>query len=161
MQAIAQASAVPEPTIYSALGSKPGIRRLWIADSDVQRQHDQALVQLDPVCRRRMAAHWHRRQMELGYDVITIYQEAARADPAMAQEWQRVQTSREGAVRELVASLEGRLAPGLTLTTATAVYLTCTLAEVYWTLVLERGWSLAHDEHWLAGLLVRQLLAQP
>ena len=165
MQAIAQAAAVPEPTIYSALGSKAGIlaeiRRLWIADSDVRRQHDQALVQLDPVRRLRMAAHWHRRQMELGYDIIAIYQEAARADPSMAQEWQRVQASREGAVRELVASLEGRLAPGLTLTTATDVYLTCTLAEVYRTLVLERGWSLAHYEHWLAGLLVRQLLAQP
>ena len=118
VQAIAQAAEVPAPTIYSALGSKAGIlaeiRRLWIADSDVQRQHDEALVQPDPVRRLRMAAHWHRRQLELGYDVIAIYQEAARADPAMAQEWHRVQASREGAVRELIASLEGRLPAGLT-----------------------------------------------
>lgn len=165
VQAIAQAAEVPAPTIYSALGSKAGIlaeiRRLWIADSDVQRQHDEALVQPDPVRRLHMAAHWHRRQMELGYDVIAIYQEAARADPAMAQEWHRVQDSREGAVRELIASLDGLLAPGLTQTTATDVYLTCTLAEVYRTLVPDRGWSHASYEQWLADLLVRQLLAQP
>ncbi len=108
-----------------------------------------------------MAAQWHRRQMELGYDVIAIYQEAARADPAMAQEWRRVQASREGAVRELIASLEGCLPAGLTQTTATDIYLTCTLAEVYRTLVLDRGWSHASYEQWLADLLVRQLLAQP
>ncbi len=164
LQAIAQAADVPAPTIYSALGSKAGvlaeIRRMWIADSDVERQHDEALAQPDPVRRLQMAAHWHRRQMELGHDVIAIYQEAARTDPAMAQEWRRVQAGRDHAIDSLIASLDGHLAPGLTRTTAVDVYVACTLAEAYRTLVLDRRWSPTRYEDWLADLLVRQLLAR-
>lgn len=162
LQAIAAAADVPAPTIYSALRNKAGIlaeiRRFWLAESDTQRQHDEALAQPDPVRRLQMAAHWHRRQMELGYDVITIYTEAARSDPDIAQEWRRVLDGRERAIGRLIASLRGHLAPGLTQATAVDIHLTATLAEVYRTLVLERGWTLTRYEDWLADLLTQQLL---
>lgn len=162
VSAIAAAAEVPEQTIYSALRSKAGIldeiRRLWIEESDTQRQHDQALAQPDPVRRLRMAAHWHRRQMELGSDVIAIYQEAARADPAMAEEWRRVQAGRDRAIGRLLASLQEHLKPELNQPTAVDIYTACTLPESYRTLVHDRDWPPTRYEEWLADLLTQQLL---
>lgn len=161
--AIAEAADIPVQTIYSSLHTKSGILaevlRLWIAESDVQRLHDEALAQPDPRTRLRLAAHFHRRQMELGYDVIAIYTEAARVDPAMAHEWQGVQARRERAVAKVIASLDGQLAAGLTPDKALDLYLVFTLAEVYRLLVTERGWTLEAYEHWLGDQLVGGLLA--
>lgn len=161
--AIADAADIPTPTIYSAFGSKLKILDEilwgWIAESDVQRQHDEALAVPDTRKRLQMAAHWNRRQLELGYDVISIYQDAARADPQMAQEWHRVEAGRERAVTQLVESLTSDLGAGLTVARAVDLYLTCTLPEVYRTLVLERGWSSENYEKWLADQLIHQLLA--
>ena len=86
ISAIAEAAAVPAPTIYSALGSKAGIleeiRRLWIAESGAAQSHRQALDEPDLATRVRLAAGWHRRQMELGYAPSSaIYREVARTDP--------------------------------------------------------------------------------
>ncbi len=159
---IALAADIPAQTIYSSLRNKPGILaeilRLWIAESEVQRQHEQALAQPDPVRRLRMAAHWHRRQMELGYDVIAIYTEAARVDEVIAQAWRQIEAGRERAVTSLVTSLDGQLAAGLTAKTAVDLYLAATLAEAYSLLVLQRGWSLEQYESWLGDQLLRQLL---
>ena len=99
--------------------------------------------------------------MELGYDVITIYQEAARADPEMAIEWKSVLDGRDRAIGKLIDSLSEHLAPGLTRTIAVDLFVTCTLSEVYRTLVLERHWALDDYERWLADQLVAQLLARP
>ncbi len=162
IQAISEAAEIPAPTIYSALGNKPRIleeiRRLWIAESSVQDLHDQAMATPDPAARLRLAARWTRRQLELGSDVITIYQEAARADPRMAEVWRTVLAGRERAVRRLIVSLERRLAPGVTVARAVDVFLTCTLSEVYRCLVVERGWSPDSYQTWLADLLTHQLL---
>lgn len=161
--AIADAADIPTPTIYSAFGNKLKILEEilwgWIAESDVQRQHDEALAVPDTRKRLQMAAHWNRRQLELGYDVISIYQDAARADPKMAQEWHRVEAGRERAVTQLVESLYPDLGAGLTVARAVDLYLTCTQPEVYRTLVLERGWSSESYEKWLAEQLIHQLLA--
>jgi AcrR family transcriptional regulator len=162
VSAIAAAAKVPEQTIYSSLRSKAGIleqiRTLWIEESDTQRQHDQALAQPDPARRLRMAAHWHRQQMELGSDVIAIYEEAARTDPAMEEEWRRVRAGRDRAIGRLIASLKGHLKPGLSQRAAVDIYVACTLAEGYRTLVPERGWSPTRFENWLGDLLIQQLL---
>jgi AcrR family transcriptional regulator len=160
--AIAAAADIPVQTVYSSLHTKAGILaevlRLWILDSDVQRLHDEALAQPDPVRRLRLAAHWHRRQMELGYDVIAIYTEAARTDPAMAQEWQDIEARRERAVAKLIASLKTDLDSRLTPQAALDLYLVYTLAEVYRLLVIDRYWSLEVYERWLGDQLVTQLL---
>jgi hypothetical protein len=98
------------------------------------------------------------RQFELGYDVTSIYQEAARADPRVAKAWRQVMLRREAAVSELLESMRGRLRPGLTLRHALELYVTWTLPEIYRTLVLERAWSPNKYEHWLADLLIREFL---
>ena len=97
--AIAAEADIPAPTIYSAFGTKAKIleeiTRLWIAESGTRQEHEESIRQPDPVRRLQIAAHWHTRQMELGYDVITIYQEAARADPEMALVLKSVLDGRE------------------------------------------------------------------
>jgi AcrR family transcriptional regulator len=162
LDAISEAAGIPVPTIYSAFGNKPSIleeiRRLWIAESDVQDLHRQAMLVPDPVRRLRHAAHWTRRQMELGYDVIAVYMEAARADPRVEKVWRKALYRRESAVRQLLDSIAGNLRPGLSLAQALDIYVTCTLPEAYRTLVIDRGWSPDRYEGWLADLLVSQLI---
>jgi AcrR family transcriptional regulator len=164
VEAISGAAAIPVPTIYSAFGNKPAIleeaRRLWIAETEVENLHRQALATPEVEKRLRLAAHWTRRQFELGYDVISIYQEAARADPRVAEVWRQVMLRREAAVSELLESLKGHLRPGLKLNQALDLYVSWTLPEIYRTLVLERGWSLTRYENWLAELLIREFLAE-
>lgn len=160
--AISEAADVPAARIYSAFGTKAKILaeilRRWIAESDVQAQQDLALANSDPAERLRMAAHWNRRQLELGFDVIGIYQDAARTDPRMADEWRNVQAGRERAIRQLVESIAADLKPDVKVATAVDLHVTCTMPEVYRSLVLERGWSPARYDRWLADLLIEQLL---
>jgi AcrR family transcriptional regulator len=164
IEAISEAAEIPVPTIYSAFGNKPAIleeaRRLWIAETDVENLHRRALATPEVQKRLRLAAHWTRRQFELGYDLISIYQEAARADPRLAAVWRQVMLRREAAVSELLESLRGRLRSGLKLRLALDLYVSWTLPEVYRTLVLERGWSPNRYENWLAELLIRELLGE-
>ena len=164
IEAISEAAEIPVPTIYSAFGNKPAIleeaRRLWIAETDVENLHRRALATPEVQKRLRLAAHWTRRQFELGYDLISIYQEAARADPRVAAVWRQVMLRREAAVSELLESLRGRLRSGLKLRLALDLYVSWTLPEVYRTLVLERGWSPNKYENWLAELLIRELLGE-
>jgi AcrR family transcriptional regulator len=162
IEAISEAADIPVPTIYSAFGNKPAIleeaRRLWITETDVENLYRRAVTTRGVEKRLRLAAQWTRRQFELGYDVISIYQEAARADPRVAAGWRRVMMRREAAVRELLESMRGRFRPALTLRQALELYVTWTLPEVYRTLVLERAWSPKKYEKWLADLLIREFL---
>jgi AcrR family transcriptional regulator len=162
IEAISDAAEIPVPTIYSAFGNKPAVleevRQHWIAEADVERLHRQALAVPDLQRRLHLAAHWTRRQFELGYDVIAVYQEAARTDPRVAAVWRQVMSFREAAVSDLLESLSGHLRPPLTLTQALDLYVAWTLPEVYRTLVLERSWSPNKYERWLGELLARELL---
>ncbi len=162
IEAISDAAEIPVQTIYSAFGNKPAVleevRQHWIAEADVERLHRQALAVPDLQRRVHLAAHWTRRQFELGYDVIAAYQEAARADPRVAAVWRQVMSFREAAVSDLLESLSGHLRPPLTLTQALDLYVAWTLPEVYRTLVLERSWSPNQYERWLGELLARELL---
>lgn len=154
IEAISEAARVPAQTIYSAFGSKPAIlehiREMWVAETEVRELGARALTLTNPVDRLRQAAHWTRRQFELGSDVIAVYQEAARADPRVAETWSNVLRFRERAVREVLAPFAKQHSLDL--------YITLTLSEIYRSLVLERGWSPSRYEAWLAQALIRELL---
>ena len=162
IQAISEAADIPAPTIYSALGSKPAIleeiRRLWIAEASVEELYAEALTMREPAERLRLAAKWTRRQMELGHDVITVYQEAARADPRARVLWADALAGREAAVRTLLTSMGERLRPRLDVKQAIDLYVVATLPEVFRSLVLERDWSPDEYEAWLAERLEAELL---
>jgi AcrR family transcriptional regulator len=157
--AISEAAQIPAQTIYSAFGNKPAILReiakRWIAEADTVRLAQEALEVEDPAERLRRAAHWQTRQFETGYDVITIYTEAARADARMAEEMAYVWKSREGELKTYLASFKKlAVAPKRALD----LFLACTTPEIYRLLVVERGWSLPEYETWLGDTLVSQLL---
>ncbi len=161
IDAIATAAAIPAPTIYSAFGGKSAIleeiRRAWVAESDVERLHAEAMATVDPRTRLRLAAHWTRRQFELGHDVIAIYQEAGRVDAGAAEIWAGVMRFREGKIAALVDSLGAELRPELLPERALDVFVTITTPEMFG-LFIRRGWSPDEYEAWLGELLIQQLL---
>ena len=126
---------------------------------DIDASHDEALARPDPADGLRLAARIQRRQYELMYDVIAIYQEAARTDPDIAGDLRVITANRERAFRRHVESIAGHLSPGVTVDEGVDRYLAVVLPEVYRTLVLERGWSIDQYETWLADTLLQQLLA--
>jgi AcrR family transcriptional regulator len=160
--AIAEAADIPAPTIYSAFGGKAAILRAIAWDVagtlDIDRAHDEALAQSDPKDGLRIAANIQRRQFEQMYDVIDIYQEAARTDPDIANDMQTIAANRERAFRRHLAAIATHLTPGVSVDDGVAIYLTLVLPEVYRTLVIERGWTADRYENWLADALTTQLL---
>ena len=160
--AIAEASDIPMPTIYSAFGTKARILEAiaWgvVTTLDVDRRHAEALSHPDPKQGLRLAANIQRHQFEVMYDVTAVYQEAARVDPDIAQAAQTIMANRERAYRHHVEAIAAHLALGVTVEDAVDVYVTLVLPEIYRTLVLERGWTADRYESWLADNLIRQLL---
>jgi AcrR family transcriptional regulator len=161
--AIAAAADIPAPTIYSAFGTKAKILEAiaWgvIATLDVDRNHDEARAQPDAAQGLRQAANIQRRQFEIMYDVIAIYQEAARTDPDIAEATRVIAANRESAFRRHVESIARQLAPGVTVEAGVDRYLALVLPEIYRTFVLERRWTIDEYEEWLASTLIQQLLA--
>jgi AcrR family transcriptional regulator len=162
VEAIAEEADIPVPTIYSAFGAKPAIleevRRLWVMDSEVADLHAEAMKLSDARARLSVAAHWTRRQFELGYDVIAMHHDAARADPRVAETWRLALAGRETAVGDLLRPLSQEFKPGLSRTGALDLYVTLTVPEIYRSLVVERGWTVERYENWLAAALIRELL---
>jgi AcrR family transcriptional regulator len=162
--AIAEAADIPAQTIYSAFGGKAKILRAvaWgaVAGLDVDRVHEEALAVGDPADGLRMVANLQRRQFAEMYDVIAVYQEAARTDPDIAADVGVIADNRERAFRRHVSAIARDLTAGLSVDDGVAIYLALVLPEIYRTLVVERGWSPQRYEEWLAFALVRQLLGR-
>lgn len=160
--AIADAAGVPEQTIYSSFGSKPAIleevRRRWIEAANVAALHAEAMQLDSPQERLARAAHWTRRQFELGHDVIAVYQEAARSDERAAEAWAAALAFREKSLEPLIASLAPALRPGLSRRKARDLYIALTVPEIYRELVVGRSWRAAAYEEWLASALTSAIL---
>jgi AcrR family transcriptional regulator len=158
--AIAAAADIPVPTIYSAFGGKAAILKAiaWgvVGTLDVDRSHEEALQRPDPREGLRIAANIQRRQYEQMYDVIAIYQEAARTDSDIAADLQTILANRERAFRRHLEAIAPHLA--VSVDEGVAIYLALVLPEVYRTLVVERTWPVDQYEDWLANTLVGQLL---
>ena len=162
--AIGKAAGIAEPTVYKAFGNKKAIldeiRRVWIRDSEVRPLLAEAMAESDVRRRVDLAAKWHRQQLERGYDVIMIYQEAARADPSVAEIWSQVLRGREREKKRFIEAIAQHLKHGLTAKTATDLYVTLERPEIYAELVFDRGWSPEEYEAWLATTLKQQLLGE-
>lgn len=162
ISAISEAAAIPAPTIYSAFGTKATILQAIANDivstMDVDRQHDEAAVHPDPAQGLRLVAALQRQQYELMYDVIAVYQEAARTDPKIARATELIMRNRERAFRRHIETIAVHLAPGLTVDDGVVICLTLVLPEAYRTISIENGWPPARYERWLANALIQQLL---
>lgn len=160
--AISEASGIHEQTIYSALGSKARIlERIttqWMVDADTAALAEQSHQAPRAADRLRLLAAINRHQLEVGWDVIGIYQEAARGDRRMAAALRRILNAREGEIRKLLRTVQDDLAPGVAVSSALDITLALLNLEAYRLLVTERGWTPARYESWLGDLLVRHLL---
>ncbi len=153
---------IPAQTIYSAFGSKAKIldkvTEVWMSEAQTTSRAAAYLDEPDPARQLRMLAELNRRQMQAGYDVVAIYQEAAASDPQMAETLRNVLAAREREIRKLVDALAPRLRPDLTVDSALDLTLALTLPELFHLLVVERGWGHRRYETWLGDTLVGQLL---
>ena len=160
--AISAAADIPVQTVYSSLGSKAKIleriTQSWMEEAQTVSLAQASLQETDPRQQLLLLAELNRRQLEVGSDVVAIYQEAARADPGMARTLQRVLAAREREIRKLLRTTARHHRPGLTLDRALDITLALTLVEVYRTLVIGRGWSARRYEAWLGDSLIAQLL---
>jgi len=160
--AIAEEADIPAPTIYSAFGSKAKIlekiTRIWMTDAQTVSIAEASLAEPDPAQQLRMFAELNRRQLEVGSDVVAIYQEAARSDPQMAAVLKGVLASREGEIRKLIRAIKQHLKAGLSIDAALDACLALSVPEIYRTL-MERDWTPRRYQTWLGDLLVDQLLA--
>ena len=153
---------IPVQTIYSAFGSKAmildKITELWMSEAQTTSRAAAYLEEPDPAQQLMMLAELTRRQMQVGSDVVVIYQEAAASDPQMAETLRSVLGAREREIRKLMVALAPRLRSDLTVDAALDLTLALTLPEVYHLLVVERGWGHLRYETWLGATLVSQLL---
>ena len=162
ISAISAEADIPAQTIYSAFGSKAKIldkiTELWMTESRTTSLAAAYLQEPDPARQLRMLAELNRRQMEVGYDVVAIYREAAASDPQMAETMRNVLAAREREIRKLIKAVRPQLRPDLTVDAALDLTLALTLPELFGLLVHERGWDPPRYEKWLGDTLVSQLL---
>ena len=162
LAAIAAEAGVAEPTVYAVFGSKKGfllaLRQQMHAEVDLPRLTAEARAA--PDARRKLEgwARLLRRQMERSYDVIAAHREAARVDPAAAEEYRGVLDSRAEVMQELVQELGRDLRSDLDLRTATDILWAFSNEEIYRELIHERGWTPERYEIWMARTLLHQLL---
>lgn len=162
MSTISAEADIPVQTIYSAFGSKAKIldkiTELWMSETQTASRAAAYLQEPDPARQLRMLAELNRRQMQVGSDVVVIYQEAAASDPQMAETLRNVLAAREREIRKLIDVLGPRLRSDLPVASALDITLALTLPELYHLLVVQRGWSHLRYETWLGNTLISQLL---
>lgn len=165
IDAIARLADAGSSTVYAVFGSKREllreVRRQWIDEADVEPLVAEALAVEDPRSKLRLCARWVRRQMELGQDVITVFEAAAASDPEIQQYWAELRRTSEAKITELVASIRPHLASDLTSSDASAVIWALAQASVYRRLVVVGGWSPDRYERWLSDALQYQLFGCP
>jgi AcrR family transcriptional regulator len=162
IDAIAREAGVAPQTIYAAFGNKrallTGMREVMLRDSKIPELMARASAEPDAAVRLALWATLVRQQMQTSYDVISIHRQAAAADPAVAAEYRTVLDNRARAFAEFIRAIPAKLAPGLTERAATDLLWALSNEELYRELVVERGWTPAHYEQWLARTLTGQIL---
>jgi AcrR family transcriptional regulator len=162
LAAIAAEAGVAEPTVYAVFGSKkgllPALREQMHAEVGLPQLTAEARAAPDAGRKLEGWARLLRRQMERSYDVIVAHREAARVDPAAAEEYRGALDSRAGVMQEFVRELGADLRSDLNLRTATDIVWAFSNEEIYRELVHERAWSPDRYETWIARTLKQQLL---
>jgi AcrR family transcriptional regulator len=165
LASIAEEAGVAEPTVYAVFGSKrgflPALREQMHAEVELAKLTDEAKAAPDAHRKLEGWGRLLRRQMEQSYDVIAVHREAARVDPAAAEDYRGVLDSRARVMKELVRELGSDLRSDLNLRAATDILWAFSNEEIYRELVQERGWSPDRYEDWMARTLKQQLLAEP
>jgi len=167
--AIAAEADVAPQTVYAVFGNKRSILTGLLA-ARVAGDDEPAPLRTRPQWRdleaepdpQRLIALLAAIATGIGSRVAALYDVlAAAADPELAGDYQRQQQARHADQRRLARALAGRgaLRTGLTESHATDVMWTLASPQTYRALVLDRGWSAADYQRWLAEVLACSLLA--
>lgn len=167
LQQIADQAGVSLPTIYSVFGSK---RKLLLAVFDSAR-HSVSDAELDPDAPLAdladlgsdAIAHRVRLTREGGAPIARIIGQAAGTDRWLAKMWRGIQAGRHRRMTELAEALaaRGQLHPTLDVAETADVLWGLTSNELYGILVMDRSWTPAHYERWLAHMLAATVVASP
>ncbi len=168
---VAADAGVSVETVYKAFGSKSGlVRALYdrglagrgpvpaYERSDEMREHE-----THPATIMR---NWGVLASEVGSVVTPIrllMRTAAATDPEMAGLVRDLDTERLDRMRHHATFLaeRGLLRDGVTANDAADVFWTCTSAELYDLLVLQRGWPAAQFARFISDLMIATLLPAP
>jgi AcrR family transcriptional regulator len=163
IEMIAAEAGVAVSTIYAIFRNKRGIlqamREAWHQESGQRDIYAQAREESDPQKRLALAAHATRRQWETGAALTRIYNAAASADPEAAAELALALEGRRKGLTVFIEEMVPDLRPELEAKRAAEIFLALTMAEIYDTLVRQRGWTPDEYETWLTTLLRQQLLS--
>jgi AcrR family transcriptional regulator len=165
ISAISEGAAIPVQTIYSAFGTKATILQEIAMEAvgsiDVDHRHTEAAAQADPAEGLRAAAAIQRDQFAVMYDVIAVYQEAARTDQEVRATMETILSNRERAFRRHLEAITPQLALGVNVDTGLAIYVALVVPEIWRTLVIVYSWTPDRYGRWLADALVHHLLGPP
>ncbi len=172
MEAISAEADVPPATVYRLFSSKHGILKALLDVSIVGDDEDVPLADR-PQVRSLLTGGDPREELvgfvrviaEVNERVAPLYRilvSAAGTDPEAAALLDQLTQQRAQGQRAIARSLAraGALAPGVRERDAADLIHALMSPELYRLLVLDRGWKSDRYEHWLARLLVHQLLAR-
>jgi AcrR family transcriptional regulator len=163
IDAIAREAGVAAPTIYAGFKSKRGIF-LALLDRARFGEGYQTLVQEakstgDPRKRLEVSARIARQMYEAEANLLDLMRGAAAVSPELAVLVGDYEARRRETQLPLIRDLQanGVLRPGLDVDRAADVMWTLTSREVFRLLVLERQWTPADYESWLANALLQEI----
>jgi AcrR family transcriptional regulator len=169
MTAIAAQAGVALDTVYASVGRKPDLARLLIetaisgtsqAIPAEERDYVRA-IQAAPDARTRIAIYAAAMRHIAGRlaPVLGIVQQAAPAEPELAELWREIAERRAANMRRFIDALAAvgtlRVEPG----EAADIVWATNAPELYQLLAGQRGWTPERYEHFLADTWQRLLLA--
>lgn len=168
---IAEQAGVSVDSIYKTFGGKPGLVRAIYQRGlkgrgsipAYERSEQIRMRESDP---RTMMREWGRLAAEVGAEVTPIQlliRSAAGVDPDAAALLKEINAHRLKRMRYHARFLadRGYLRDGVSVAQAADVIWTCTSAELYELLVLQRGWSLRRFERFVSDFMIASLLPEP
>lgn len=164
IEAIAASAGVAPQTVYAVFGSKRGVLAEIIRTA-AYGSHYRSLVRRsmasrDPEMRLVLASRIATGIHGTEQSVFELLRGAGVVAPELASLERQRETDRfnnqKSVVQVMVTS--GRLRKGLKRASAQAVLWALTGRDLYRMLVVERGWSPARYQKWLAQTLIRALL---
>jgi AcrR family transcriptional regulator len=169
--AIAGAADVNADTVYELVGRKPTLLRELIeqaisgTDRPVvaeEREHVKAIrAERDPVTKLALYARAMKETHARLAPLMLALRDASSTEPEAKAVWQEISDRRAANMRKFVGEIRavGGLRAGLSIDEAAATVWVTNSPEVYVLLTVERGWSPARYERWLAETWRRLLLA--
>jgi AcrR family transcriptional regulator len=170
---IADASRVPQSSVYRLFGSKRGILKevldvsLGGDDEPVEFQHRpevrEAFAVADPGAMLDAFAHIVRGVLHRSAALQAVLADSAAVDAEAAEMLETTRRQRHVGQSRIVRAVAdaGHLRDDLRPAVAADIVYTLMSPEVFRCLTVERGWSEAAYERWLSQTLRTQLLKNP